>query len=129
MNICSLPLPEHFRPSFSSWLEKHAMIRLNKNPNLEQYFIFSLVWTIHQMILKHQLDGSLKGIFTLLPPNSQQSKLMKIKFWEFSQHSSQKATEPTLCRYLYRSGKDNFRKRDIETYSGQVFAFVNSVAS
>ena len=54
---------------------------VNKNSFVEQYLIFNLIGTIHLMILRHPLNGSLKGVCTLLPPNSQQEKHIKTKTW------------------------------------------------
>ena len=59
---------------------------VNKNSFLEQYLIFNLIRTIHLMILKHPLNGSLKGVCTLLSPNSQQEKHVETKTWAVEKH-------------------------------------------
>ena len=71
----SISVPQSFR------VARDNMSRvLNNNPNVKHHPIFSLIWTIHWMIPKIQLNLSSKGISTLAPPNGLQGKCMKTQF-------------------------------------------------
>ena len=70
--------------SLSRW-EYRATTMLHENFNAVHHLTSSLIWTNHRKIsgLKNPQNGLFKGIFSSVPTDGAQMKLMKLKFGQW----------------------------------------------
>ena len=68
--------------SLRQW-ENRPTKMLHENLNAAHHSTSSLIRKNHQKILKNPQNGSFKGIFSSVPTDGAQMKLMKRKFWQW----------------------------------------------